>query len=460
LFPATARADGIEFGFVAIAGIAILVPLTAFVVLVEGIFIAIGLRIPYRRCLAPVLAANLASLGAGIPVKIFNAWMYSRILPHPLAPYFRWYPLAILLGTTIYFLVTLIVEYFLIAGWCRKNVVPVSLGRIALFVFIANAASYAVLAPLHYIATRPIHDIREFTDDSRWAHSPPVRFYYVSNNGQLCSVMTNGRDTQVVVPDVVRDYQYLPDQNAFLYRNGVNNLCLFRESDKKPLLCWSTNQRFMMEQVAFSPNGKTVAYLSRTDPRKPYELLLYDVESGQRTSTGIITDKDAHDPEIAWSDRPFTLFLKNGRNVETITLDRNMSATRAKATSSNSTLSRVYGRFSNGHWWGGGDWGAFLSHDQAPGLEADTMPGLGSNLRVKVGETSFVLADNPGLLKLPHRGFNDVCFLENGKELIFDDYHDIYLLDVSKRKVGRISDGSKFILLTPKYLRELWKAND
>ena len=89
LFPTQARADAINFGFVAVAGAVILVPLTLFTVLVEGLVLAQGFRIPYRRTLRVMLAANLASLAAGIPVKIFNAWMYSRILPWSLAPYFR-----------------------------------------------------------------------------------------------------------------------------------------------------------------------------------------------------------------------------------------------------------------------------------------------------------------------------------------------------------------------------------
>src|SRR5512140_1182082 len=95
LFPTEARADAINFGFVAVAGVAILVPLTIFTVLLEGLVLALGLRIPYKRTLRVVLSANLASLAAGIPVEMFNSWMYSRILPRPLAPYFRQYPYAV-----------------------------------------------------------------------------------------------------------------------------------------------------------------------------------------------------------------------------------------------------------------------------------------------------------------------------------------------------------------------------
>ena len=159
LFPSEARADAIDFGFVAVAGAVVLVPLLAFEVFVEAVFLAFGLKFPYRKVLLLSLGANLASLAAGIPVKIFNAWMYPVILPHELAPYFRQYPWAVLLGTAIYFVVTLLVEFFVVARWCRKRAAAVSLRRAAVVVLLANAATYAVLAPLHYFATKPIHDI-------------------------------------------------------------------------------------------------------------------------------------------------------------------------------------------------------------------------------------------------------------------------------------------------------------
>jgi hypothetical protein len=77
LFPTEARADATNLRFVAVAGVIILVPRTLFTVFVEGIVLTIGLRIPYRRTLAVLLAATLASLAAGIPVTISNiavAW--------------------------------------------------------------------------------------------------------------------------------------------------------------------------------------------------------------------------------------------------------------------------------------------------------------------------------------------------------------------------------------------------
>lgn len=460
LFPTEARADAINFGFVAVAGVVILVPLTLFTVLVEGLVLALGFRIPYRRTLMVMLTANLASLAAGIPVKIFNAWMYSQILPRPLAPYFRQYPYAAFLGSAVFFGVTLITEYAVVAAWLRRKQIGISRRRLAAVVLIANTITYAVLAPLHYIATRPTHDVREFTAGSAWAEQPATELLYVSTTGNLCSITTDGKNARVRVPDMVRDYQYIPSQGIYLYRDGLNNLCLFRESDGTRIQCWSTDERFMMEQVACRPDGGVVAYLSRVGELKPYELVLYDSHSGRTAKTGIITDKDDYDPEIAWAEDPSKLFLLSSRTVRPVAIAANLTAVAEEPNASNGPLAKVYGRFSTGHWWGGGDWGACLSDDTNQTVQAYAMPGLGSHLRITEKGSPWVVADNPGLLKLGNRGFNDVCLLENTRELVFDDHHDIYLVNLEQRKVGRIAEGAKFITIAPRYQRKMMSANN
>ena len=451
-----AWADGISFPLVAAAGSIVLVPLTAFVVLVEGLFLGPGLRVAYRRTLLMLLAANLASLAAGIPTKMLNALIYSAILPRALAPRFREYPRAVLLGTVIYFAVTLLVEYVVVLLWCRKAAIPVRLRRAALFILLANVATYSVLAPLHYVSTRPIHDIREFTDASGWGQRPATTVYYVdSDNGHLCSILTNGQGKQQIIRDRVMDYQFIPDKRLFLYRNGANDLVLYREGPGRPILCWRTDQRFTMEHVACSPDGKIVAYLKRVGQLKPYELVLYSVESDRTSGTGITTHADEYNPEIAWSAQFSTLFLKHHERVEAITIGGDLSATRAPSGRANEVLLRCYGRFGQGHWWGGNDWGACFSEDASGHWKVSAMPGLASHIRVTGEGSSFVLADNPGLLHLARRHFGDVCFLGNGAEAVFDDGHDLYLLDVARRRVGRITSGGRFLILKNRYRREM-----
>jgi hypothetical protein len=448
LFPSEARADGIDIGFVAVAGLVVLIPLMAFEVFVEAVVLAIGLKLPYRKVLLLSFWANFASLVAGIPVKIFNAWMYATILPHELAPYFREFPRAVFIGTSIYFVVTVLVELLVVVRWRRRHAAGISLLRTALAVLLANATTYSVLAPLHYFATRPINDIREFTDDSSWAQHPVTTLFYVdSKTGNLSSITTDGENRQVLVPDTVKDYQFRSDRGWFLYRSGSHDLCLLREGGK-PQVCWKTDQPFAMEQVACSPDGSIVAYLSLVGDLKPFELVLNDVASGRVVKTGVNTRVDNYEPEVAWSDSADVLFVVEAANVQAYRVGKELSVTPVSIEPAVKKLLAVYGRFK--------DEGR-ISHDVSGGKDAKTYRGLGSHLRVKTDDgNTFFLADNPGILHLPSRGFGDLCFLGNGNELVFDDYHDIYLLDVAQRKVGWIAHGSKAVTLTTRYQRKVF----
>ena len=447
MFPVAARADGISIGFVAVAGVVILIPLTGFTVFVEGVVWARGLRIPYERTLRVMLAANLASLAAGIPVKIFNAWMYSQILPRPLAPYFRQYPYAVFLGSLIFFVVTLVAEYAVVAARSRRKKIRTSRRRLAALTIVANTVTYAVLAPLHFVATRPTHDVKVFTDDSAWAKQPVLEVFYIDGNGNLCSITTGGGHMRVRVPDVVRDYQYLPSQGIYLYRDGTNCLSLFRESDGTRIQCWSTGERFMMDQVACSPDGRIVAYLSRVGEPPSYELVLYDCRDGQTVRTGVHSQKDDYDTGIAWAEDPSRLIITGRHGFLTVSIGSDLTATLDERSANNTHLAKVYGRF-------GGDWGVF-SVDERPDVRAYAEPGLGSHLGIRQKGSLFVVADNPGFLKLGKRIFNDICLLDNGEELLFDDRHDIYLLNLTESKVVRVVEGSKFVTLSPRDQRKI-----
>lgn len=449
LFAAGAHADAIAFEVVAVAGIAILIPLLAFVVFVESIFLAFGLRVSYRRVLYLALAANVVSLLAGIPVKIVNAWMYGQILPRPLPAYFEMYPRAVLLGTALYFGVTLITEFIVVAWWRRRQALGGNLARVAFFVFIANAATYSVLAPANYFWTRPTDDVRQFTDDSGWAQTPTETVLFIDPSGQLCSIRSNGQDKQVIVPDVVRDFQYLPDQGIVLYRNGTDALCIWRESEKKSQVCLkSVDPGCRMSQCACSPDGKLVAHLNEST------LVLSNVENGQETANEMECGWDA---EIAWSNEPRVLLLKNANQVVSCAIDDNMKITQQEPVVEPASLPRVYGRFSNYGVRTPEGWVGSLNYDTAGGMEARTFFGLESHLTVNTDTGKLRLADNPGLLKLARRSFNDVAFLDNGKELVFDASGEIYLLDVAQRRVGRITPGSRLIMVSARCQRDIWR---
>lgn len=459
LFPGVARADSINIDYVAMVGAAVLAPLLAFEVFVEAAFLAIGLKVPYRKVLLVALAMNLASLAAGIPVKIFNAWMYTAILPQELAPYFREYPRAVCLGTAIFFLATLLVESLVVIVWRRRLASGAGWPRAVAAVVLANAATYAVLGPLHYWTTKPTHNIREFTDDTRWAPPPHTTLYYIEQDtGNLCSIRTDGQGKQVLIADTVKDYQLRTQQGWFLYRNGSDELCLVREEEKKPRVCWQAKQPFMMDQVACSPDGRMVAYLeSLTAWQQPYRLVVYDVDSGRTIPTEIKTHEN--EPMLAWSNDPAVVFLEHSGKIEAFRIGKDGSATPAELDSVDQNMLVVYGRFRKmGYSRGSAKWGPTFWQDITDGTQATTYFGLESHLQVKTRDGNLViLTDNPGLLHLPSRSFGDVCLVGNGQQqaVVFDDHRDIYLLDIHQRKVGWIAHGSRVITLTARYQRNL-----
>jgi len=396
------------------------------------------------------------SLASGVPVKVFNSWMYSALLPKDLAAYFRAYPLAVGLGTLIYFVVTLATEYVVVLAWCKRKAVTVAGTRLALTVLAANAATYAVLAPLNYVFTQPIHNIREFTDNSQWASRPLTEIYYVDSvTKHLCSIMTDGTGRRELIKDEVRDFQFMPEAHVVLYQNAANQLCLFRVGDQKRVLCCTNNNSFATERVANSPDGKWVGWLTSATNTEHFSLrlVLFDTQTDARIETPIVTDPDDYDAEIAWSTTSTVIFLKQAKRTERLTIQPNGAVEVAPQGTGPLPLAQVYGRFSKTMHVADHNWDTPLTRDEASGIKARSEPGIGSFLNVTEGTDSIWLAVNPGLLHLSERTFGDVCILPNLREVVFDDYRGMYLLDIEKKRVGKIADGSEFIMLSDRYRR-------
>jgi hypothetical protein len=349
-----------------------------------------------------------------------------------------------MLGTSIYFAVTRLAEDFFIKWWCERNSHTVAGRRVALLVFVANLATYAVLAPTHFFAARPMHDIREFTDSSEWGLQPAATIYYVDGpSGHICSISSDGRDKKELIAEDIKDYQFMPDSGIFLYRTAANTLCLSKIGSATRTECWKTDQPYLMGQVAVSPDGMWVGYLKRIGEFKPYRLMLYDTASGRTIDTGITTSEETYDPEIAWSTSPSIFFLKHMGKVEAIHIGPDLSASIIADDPTNTPLANVYGCFSDSH------------KDEDGTTKVLVRFGLESHIRVTRNGETFILADNPGLLKLGKRWFSNVCILGNGREMVFDDRSALYLMDMDRRIVGKIAGGTKFIVLSDRYQRKI-----
>src|SRR5437867_1555050 len=114
-------ADAIDFPVVFMFGVVVLVPLLSFQIAVEALILRYAWRLPFSEVVTFTFRANCWSLLAGIPTKILNALLYGILLPRDIPGFFARYPLAVGLGTLMYFVVTILVELVCAIRWQRTK---------------------------------------------------------------------------------------------------------------------------------------------------------------------------------------------------------------------------------------------------------------------------------------------------------------------------------------------------
>lgn len=468
-------ADAIDIPYVVGFGLVVLVPLMLFEVGIEALVLSKVWRLPYGNLCRYSFVANCWSLVAGIPTKILNAFLYGEVLlPQDMPGFFARYPFAVAIGSLIYFVVTLLVEGAYAFRWLRLNQFVLVRHQIWRGVILANIASYAVLAPLHYHLTKPINDIRAFTTDARWSSHPTTKIIFTDAvNGYLKAVNIDGSAAETIMPVAARDYLVSTDLNICLFRGKDGNLYLYRRDLGQTNLIWQTDAHFRMDQVAFSPSADRVAFV--IEKGKYVEAV--DVKTGERVRESF-PDADSffYDISLAWSKEEAKFYVSSDKKHFIVTLQpkshlmielpNNTGAPEWNLTmkaindTNNLDILTCYGRISHGGWWSsGGDWGASFDEDKCDGLSARSEPGLGSGLRIYREDQKrspvLTVAVNPGLLHLASFYFEDVALLEGCGECLFQANDYIYLADIDRKRVGTVTKGERFILLTPRYQKHL-----
>lgn len=450
-------ANGIDLPLLLIWGTIVLLPLMVFQVGVESVILSRRWQMGLRELLRCVLLANCWSLLAGIPVKLFNAWLYSLMLPADLAGFFARYPFALFLGTVVYFVVTWLVESRYLLKWLERQEHTSIRSRVRSAVLLANLATYSVLGPVHYFATRPVHNIREFTMDTRWASQPPAQIIYVDTQTKhLKSVHSDGSRPDTIVPLPVVDYQLSSDLNLCVFRGPDGFLHLYRRDTGEQSLIWKAKERFLMEQVAFSPTGRFVAWFSESAQR----LEVNDLQSSNRWTHALTGDNMR--TRVAWSveESKFLISTSGKSMLMQVTPESGLQELEVSSKDL-SPLLAVYGRVgSSGYRSSAHEWGPVYETDVHADLKAWTFPSFTSSFRIyRTNDAStrvVSLSVNPGLLHFPHYDFrfDHPSFLANGRECLFETKNDIYLLDIERRRVGPVAHGHSFILLASRYSKK------
>lgn len=446
-------ADAIDLPFVFLYGMGVLVPLMLFQVGVEAWILSYIWRGTFRDMTRFTFRANCWSLAAGIPTKLLNALLYGMLLPPEIPEFFARYPYVVGLGTFLYFLVTVLVERAYAIRWLHVELPPPTLWR---GILVANLATYAVLAPLHYYATRPINDVREFARDAHWTKHAETQIAFTdAQTGHLKIKCLGELAAQTIVPTSVKDYLISSNAAVCLFRGEGGTLVLYQRNAGRSNLVWQTDERFSMNQVAFSPSAERVAFVSE----KGSYLEVMDLPTGKRVRQQLRLETS--DPVVAWSPEEEKLFISLGKeNQFIVTLTPDMALKlEAFSSTSEQLLLVCFGRVGPSRWFSGDNWGQSYSSDVCGDLRAWALPGLGSSLRVQRNgaprKAGFAMAVNPGLLHLSAIQFREVSFLEGCQEVVFEAGESVYLIDLEQKRLGTVANGERFILLTSRYRKHL-----
>lgn len=461
LAPFSAYADGIDLPFLAGISISVAVPLLTFNVLVEGLILARFIHVSFRELWRPMLSANVLSLLAGLPITILNAVLAESLLPTELVARMGMYPTAICIGILNYYLATVLVEFFFLWRKICKAGFPALTKPLAKGLLLGHVVSYAVLGPLFFMYATPKQTVQTFLKDSHWAALPATRVVFIAPDGQLQTVLTDGSALRTLLTNEVRDFVVSSNLDTLLIRGASNQYFLARNGTMK--LVTTELIKCYGDGMDFSPGGRFVGWFT-----KDFTLRLWD------SQTGIVKklpqkpqDKTASFIKLAWSTDENTFYLQVDRQTFKVTIGTNTYELLSVPTIGSGNiiitpqqepqtdLANHYGRLGRDRHWGDeNDWetslgmfGRFDTRDTNYGLLNEEWQG--GFIRAHSKEKFITISDNPGVFHFGRRPFPQAVFAPNLTEIVFDDANHIYLADIAGRKVGLITVGKRFMLLSP-----------
>jgi hypothetical protein len=463
LTPFSACADSIDLPLLAGVSIGVAVPLLTFNVLVEGMILARFIRVSFRDLWRPMLWANVVSLVAGLPVTMLNAALAEIFLPTELVARMGAYPTAICVGILNYYLATVLVEFLVLRRKIGKTEFPALTKPLAKGLLVAHVASYAVLGPLFFLYATPKQTVQTFLKDSRWAAQPVARLVFIAPDGQLQTILTDGSGQRTLLTNEVRDFVVTSNLDTCLIRGASNQYFLARNRSLK--LVTTEPIKAYGNQMDFSPDGRFAGWFT-----KDLMLRLWD------SQTGVVKEfpqqlpcQNAFSIHLVWSTNENTFYVLADEHCFKVTIETNTSGLQSASAGEirNMTvapqlnlptdLANHYGRIGQSHRWGNdndwesslGEFGGFDVRDKDYGLYNES--GLACFIRARSKGRYLIISDNAGVLHWGRRPFPQALFAPNLNEIVFDDARHIYLADVPARKVGLITAGKRFILLSPPF---------
>ena len=439
------HADGIAIDAVIAVGLGFGIPIVLFIVLVEGMVAWRILKMPFGLASRITFFANVVSTLAGIPLMIVERVIFYSLVPKELHLYFKAYLIASIFIYFLFLIVTILVECAIWRRRLQKEVfVFVSKDLVAAMV-VGNILSYAVLCPLHYSFTRPIADVDQLTADTSWAKEPTTTVYYIdSATKYLNRIQTNGGGRETIVPFPMKDYVLSEDLETCVFQGTDGNLYHRNDTHGMGKLL---SDRFLhtSDEFALSGNGQMVAFIESKDASN--SLKIVSIEGLEGIKTEFEKNLETYSMSVAWLKDSTTAVYgdRNGTSgymKEEGSWKRFFTPSEIVVTASYSPYHEKYymdrSFVENLEFWVG------AYHTYSEGL-----------LYIKQGDANhMVISDNPGYIGLPRRGFSSPAFLENGKELLVEDGHSIYLIDLEGRRIGHLVNGNNFVIQSEQFTKQ------
>ena len=311
--------DAINFPIVAALGLVVFAPLVIVVSAVECFVMKATLRVPVRLMFRRVLLANtLSTVAGGLVSTLQNDLIIASGIDASIPSFVRGYAWVACVMILIYFTKSILVEGPCIAtrGFAQRLERPRK--SILKAIFVANLASYCLVGPLFYVATRPTFGGLRVTDHARWTGNAETVAYFIEpGSNHIRRIRLDGRDNEVVVPGAGR--------RVSRERNG-RGLCVSR-SRWQPV-CLPQWRRGSDSRIAIGrpvPDGQR-ELLARHHLARVRSARAYESQPSSEVSASCVFDlvKDKlmnvpavqlarFDPFVSWS-RSWRCHLRGARD--------------------------------------------------------------------------------------------------------------------------------------------------
>jgi len=441
-----AYADGIMLDALFAVGLMFAIPITLFVVLVEGFAVKWFLGLSFGKAANIAFLANLVSTLAGIPLMFLERWIFYSQVPTRLDLYFKAYFLASLVTYLLFFVVTLLIERGVWIQRFNKERIAFTSGSLWKALLLGNVLTYAILCPLHYMFTSPTANVDELTSDTTWAREPTTTVFYIDPNDQyLNRIQTNGGGRETIVPFPMRDFFLSEDLKTCVYQGTDDNLYHYNESlGKQSLLAEKISDASNPSATAEDKN--LVAFVEMMGSTPTLEVVpvraLFTLHEEFRAEFGL------KDSDVDWLKDSATVTRVSSASFSGFRKkeDGSWQALRFPMRSGETDSSPEYevNNYYDRTW--------IKNADYSVGAYYGPMEGL---LYIKEGDESLLyVADSPGFLRLPKRGFSSPVFLVSGIEVLVEDGHSIYLIDLEGRRIGHLVNGNNFVIQSEQFTKQ------